>query len=535
MWKALLKKQFTELVYFYFPKTKAGKKRSAAGVAGFAILFVFIFLSLGASFYAAADMLAAAMLPMGMGWLYFALMGSLSIFLGIFGGVFSTYAGLYLAKDNDLLLSLPIPPRRILLVRMIAIYAAGLVYSAVAWLPAMLRYQMSPFAGGLSLLFSLLLTFVNALLVLALSCLLGWAIAAVSSRMRRKNVITIILSLGFLAAYFFFTSRMNQMMTSLTQNAEALGGTVKGKLWPLYQLGLAASGKALPMLCWCCLVLALSLLTYTLLSRSFIRITTANRGVKKAVYRAGQSKAAGMEAALLRKELRRFWGSPVYLLNCGLGILFLLAAVVFLPMKAGMIRDTLGMFLASAPAPAKALLPAIGVMVVCVLSSMVPITAPSVSLEGKSLWVLQSLPVSPASVLRAKERLHLLLCLPPALLCCLALAFVLATDALTCLLMLLIVSLYAAVSADLGLMMNLLKPNFTWTSETVPVKQGLPVVICLFGGWLLSLICIGLCAALGQVLPVRLGMAAEAVLLAVLLLLLKLWLKRRGCKIFEEL
>ena len=57
----------------------------------------------------------------------------------------------------------------------------------------------------------------------------------------------------------------------------------------------------------------------------------------------------------------------------------------------------------------------------------------------------------------------------------------------------------------------------------------------IFGGWLLSLICIGLCAALGQVLPVRLGMAAEAVLLAVLLLLLKLWLKRRGCKIFEEL
>ena len=142
MWKALLKKQFTELVYFYFPKTKAGKKRSAAGIAGFAILFVFIFLSLGASFFAAADMLASAMLPMGLGWLYFALLGSLSIFLGVFGGVFSTYSGLYLARDNDLLLSLPIPPRRILLTRMIAIYAAGLVYSAVAWLPAVIRYLL---------------------------------------------------------------------------------------------------------------------------------------------------------------------------------------------------------------------------------------------------------------------------------------------------------------------------------------------------------------------------------------------------------
>ena len=102
-------------------------------------------------------------------------------------------------------------------------------------------------------------------------------------------------------------------------------------------------------------------------------------------------------------------------------------------------------------------------------------------------------------------------------------------------LMLLIVALYVAVSADLGLMMNLLKPNLNWTNETVPVKQGLPVVVCLFGGWFLSILCVGLCAALGNVVDVRLGMAAEAVLLGILLLLMQRWLQRKGCRIFEEL
>ena len=155
----------------------------------------------------------------------------------------------------------------------------------------------------------------------------------------------LILSLGFLAVYFFATSRMNQMLTSLTQNIDKLGDAVRGRLWPLYQLGLAATGKVLPMLCWCCLVIALSLLTYALLSRSFIRIATANRGTKKAVYHAGRSKASTMDAALLRKELRRFLGSPVYLLNCGLGILFILAAGVFLLVKADTVRETLGMLL----------------------------------------------------------------------------------------------------------------------------------------------------------------------------------------------
>ncbi len=534
MWKALLKKQFLELINVYFPKKKAGKKRSAGAVAGFLILFILIFLSLGGSFYAAATMLASAMLPMGLGWLYFALIGSLSVFLGVFGGVFSTYASLYLAKDNDLLLSLPIPPRRILLVRMTAVYAAGLVYSAVAWLPAVICYLQFD-ASVPAAVFSLLLTFVNAFLVLVLSCLLGWAVAAVSSRLRRKNIITMILSLGFLAVYFFATSRMNRMLTGLTQNAGKLGEAVRGKLWPLYQLGLAACGKALPMLCWCCLVLALSLLTYWLLSRSFIRLATANRGAKKAVYHAGQSKASGLDAALLRKELRRFLGSPVYMLNCGIGVLMILICAVMLLVKASSIQETLALLLRSAPPLVKSILPAAGVMAACALSGLAPITAPSVSLEGRSLWVLQSLPVPARSVLRAKERLHLLLVVPPIVLCCLALAFVLEADAVSCLLMLVCVTLFSVLLADLGLMMNLLKPNFTWTNENVPVKQGLPVVVCIFGGWFLSLLCLGLCALISKALDARLGLAAEAVVLAALLLLLKRWLKTKGCRIFEEL
>jgi len=534
MWKALLKKQFLELMYVYFPKMKVGKKRSAGAVAGFIVLFIFIFLSLGASFYAAADMLAASMLPMGLGWLYFALIGVLSVFLGIFGGVFSTYASLYLARDNDLLLSLPIPPRRILLVRMVAVYVSGLVYSAVAWLPAVIRYLLFE-ASPAAVVFSLLLTFVNALLVLVFSCLLGWAVAAVSSRMKRKNIVTVALSLAFLAVYFFATSRMNQLLTSLTRNAEKLSAAVKGRLWPIYQLGLAATGKALPMLCWCCLVLGLGLVTCWLLSRSFIRIVTASRGAKKAVYRAGQSKAAGMDAALLRKELKRFLGSTVYMLNCGIGILMILVCAVMLLVKASSIRETLGLFLASAPPLVKALLPAAGCMAACALTGMAPITAPSVSLEGKSLWVLQSLPVPAGAVLRAKERLQLALCFPPTLFFCLALAFVLRFDLLSTLLSLGIAVLFIAVMADLGLMLNLLRPNLTWTNETAPVKQGLPVVISLFGGWFLSLVCIGVCAGLGSILPVRLGMAAEALFLGLLLMLLKRWLKRKGCRIFEEL
>ena len=55
--------------------------------------------------------------------------------LGAFGSVFNTYSGLYLAKDNDLLLSLPIPVRALMASRLLGVYLMGLMYSAVVILP----------------------------------------------------------------------------------------------------------------------------------------------------------------------------------------------------------------------------------------------------------------------------------------------------------------------------------------------------------------------------------------------------------------
>ena len=48
------------------------------------------------------------------------------------------------------------------------------------------------------------------------------------------------------------------------------------------------------------------------------------------------------------------------------------------------------------------------------IASINDISAPSVSLEGKTLWLVQALPVSPWQVLKAKLKLHLILTLPPA-------------------------------------------------------------------------------------------------------------------------
>ena len=104
------------------------------------------------------------------------------------------------------------------------------------------------------------------------------------------------------------------------------------------------------------------------------------------------------------------------MLNSGLGVLFLLAAAIVLVIKRDMVLDVLAQMPELASSLPVFLALAIGGML-----GMTLFTPSSVSLEGKNLWILQSMPVSGAQVLRAKLRMADLLTLPAAVIasvCC---------------------------------------------------------------------------------------------------------------------
>ena len=202
MVKTLLKKQFAEIFRSYFYDTKKNRARSKAGTIAYIVLFVLLMAGmLGGTFGAMAFSLCSPLVEAGAGWLYFALMGAIAILLGLFGSVFSTYTGLYLAKDNDLLLSMPIPTGAIMLARLLGVYLMGLMYSAVVIVPAVVVYLITvPFSGA-ALLGCLVLILLLSVFVLTLSCLLGWVVAKISVKLKNKSMVTVLIALAFIALY----------------------------------------------------------------------------------------------------------------------------------------------------------------------------------------------------------------------------------------------------------------------------------------------------------------------------------------------
>ena len=415
MLKALLKKQLAEIFRSYFYDAKKNKPRSRTATVAYFVLFaLLVVVVLGGMFAFVAYAACAPLQEAGVGWLYFTLMGLLAVLLGAFGSVFNTYSGLYLAKDNDLLLSMPIPVHTIMVARLLGVYLMGLMYSGAVMIPAGVVYLLVTSFSAAALLGVLVTVFLVSLIVLMLSCGLGYVVARISVKLKNRSLMVVLLSLLFIGLYYVGYSRAEALIANLIEHAAEYGAAIQSYAYPLYLFGRMGQGDFLAMLIWTLAVALLFVLLWVLLSRSFLRIATAAARTGRVKARRGAEQVRSVDAALRSKEFRRFFTCPSYMLNCGLGTLLLVILGGVMLVKG---REVLGELFSTLEEGYGNLLQVLLCLVVLLVTGMNNMATPSVSLEGKGLWQLQSLPVLPWQVLRAKLSVQLLLTGVPALFC----------------------------------------------------------------------------------------------------------------------
>ena len=533
MLSVLLKKQMSEIFRGYFYDAKKNRSRSKGGTAAYIVLFLGIMvILLGGIFTFVSLSICGALADAGMDWLYFVLMGLLSVVLGTFGSVFNTYSGLYLSKDHDLLLSLPIPVNVIMLSRLLSVYLMGLMYSAVVILPAVLVYWFTVAASAASIFGGLVLILLISVFVLTLSCALGWVVAKISLKLKNKSFITVVVSLAFIIGYYFFYFKAQMLIQNLVANAAVYGAKIKGAAYPLYLFGRVATGDIFAVLAVSAVVLALFALMWVLISRSFLKIATASGHTARKAYKETAMKQKSIASALLTKEFGRFISSPNYMLNCGLGILLLPICGVLLLFKGGTVISVLNGLFGAREGCTQVLICA----VLCMLASMNDMAAPSVSLEGRSLWLVQSLPVTPWQVLRAKLGVQLLLTGIPVLFCIICIAFVYPFSIPELVLTAFVPMVYVLFSALFGLFLGLKMPNVNWTNEITPIKQSACVTIALFSGFAYTaLLCVGFMLLNGWKLGFAGYMGVFGAVTLTLCAVLYFWLKKRGCELLAAL
>ncbi len=529
MFKALIKKQFLQMFStFSFENKKSGKRKPWMPI----LLGALIAYAVGAETYLFWDLSKSMCEPLvlaGLGWVYFALLTTMGFSLSCMLVIFMVKAQVYDAKDNELLFSMPIPSWMILLTRMLGQYLLSLLFITITCIPAMVCYFTVVSITFSAVFGCLLVLLVLPFGVLALGGLIGWLLTLLTVRLPAKNLVTVIGLFAFMILYSFGFSKLQDGLNYVLMHGEQVGQTLKIALYPFWQLGLAAMGEGVPMVVFTGIFLGAFVLVYWLISATFIPLATMKRGDIRAKYKEKTAKTRSQFFALFIKESKRFFGNAMIFFNCGIGGVISLVFVGYMLIDGNM-RASI-----NAWGVDKDEIAVIITLIACFIATSNVITASSVSLEGESLWVLRSMPVSTLTIFKAKIALHVAVTAIPLCVSMLIVGITFKLGVIATVMAILTLSAITLLTALAGLAINLKLPNLKWTSEVVAVKQSVSVLVAMFVGWGIAGLVLGGNFLFGKYLPPAAYLAFAIGALIVASAVLWLWLRERGARIFENL
>ena len=531
MFLTLLKLRIRAMLSSFTSRNKKNKKLSPLAIVGFVILFLYLVIVFGGLFFSILLVIATSFIPMGIGWVYFAVAGILSFILCFIGSVFATQSQLYDSNDNEFLLSMPVKPSAILASRICSLMIFNYIYTAVVMVPAFIGYFMFFPVSFIGVLGLILLFILIPLLSQTLSCFIGWIIALVSSKMRNKNLITTALSLIFFIAYFFIISELPDYITGLAENGLGIAETIKSAFYPLYCIGTGITdGNILNLLIFVLCTLVPFAIVYFILSKNYIKIVTSSRGASRKKYISKDLKGNSASSSLTRLAIKRFISNPLYIMNAGTGSIMALILSVFAAVKAPSVSSLFGDFGLSGLNLPVMLAAAMGFCF-----SMNQFTSSSVSVEAKTLWLIKSLPVSSLSFLMSKVKAHIITSVIPLIPAVMICGISGKASVLGYVSLIVYPLSFIVMTAFLGLIINLRFPKFDWLSEIQAVKQGMSVVIAMFSSMAIAVIPIIVTVIASAFMPAEIALLLMAFILFIVSLLLYFALRSYGTRKFEEL
>ena len=532
MLKVLFKKQVTELI-----SNMLGGKPMKEGIFSFRtmiylLLGFYVFIIMFRIFWGMSASLCQPLCAEGNDWMYFALMGVMATFIGVSGSLFTANSTIYQAKDNDFLLSLPIPQWMIVFVRIAMIFLVSAVFEIMVMFPVILVYWAVAAPPIWSLLFQVVTVLLMPVIAVAISCLIGWVSAVVNSKVRKQAIFSVVTSLAFIGVFYYVYWNLYNYMQLIISNADVVGGVIRIALFPFYLMGLASKGNLLGFVGFAVLMAAVAALVLKLVSSNFVELASKSQVVARRKHNGKTGKADSPVMALFKKELQRFTSSSVSMMSCALGsIMMTLIGVMCFFAGEWIITTFMGM-----QDGATENIPLVALLIVTMMTSMNTITATSISLEGKHFWMLKVFPVSPWQVFKAKLGVHMVITGVPAAFCAVAFAIAGRVEIKVMLVMILATLVFAVYTGLVGLLCNLKFPNFTWTNEAQAVKQNTSVMIATFAPWIALILMAVICFCMrimGD--PVEKCIMAAVALTAAVCCLLIGKLQRSGSERFMEL
>lgn len=463
------------------------------------------------------------------------LMSVLALVIAFLLTVFAAGGMLFGGKDNDIILSLPVSDYAVLLSRMLAVYLENLFITVLVLLPMAAVYACGggP-AGAAAVLMAVPVSVLGALPPTLLGVLVGFAVTWLSSRVKHSALFANLGYLVFILVVLVGSFQMNHLLQGIGSFRRDIDAALHGPLFLFGLMGDACGGDLLALLLLAVVCVAPFLTVTVLLCRSYRRLLSriharADRGN----FRLNVQHSAAPMTALLKKEASRYFGTPIYLFNTSFGLFLLAVGAVAACLRRNTLLTLIQQETGLVVTPSDCF--AVAAASVCLMLATVSTSCVSISLEGRSLWVLKSLPLPGRTILYAKAWFNMLVGWPLTAVCTLLLWRALDFTALQeASLLFATAGLSGAVSLG-GVAVNLIFPKLDAPNDTMVVKQSMAAFIGIFGGMALAGAGVLLYLAVGAAIALEGYLFACGVVLILLCLLLARWLATAGERRFAAL
>ncbi|MBR3281095.1 MAG: hypothetical protein IKI57_04580 [Clostridia bacterium] len=465
----------------------------------------------------------------------------LPVLLAFMEGIYKSQSILFEAKDTELLFSLPISKRLILLTRIIKLYSFQFLYSLLFFVPGIVVYALHEKTDAYFYVITVIMALLLPIIPTIIGCIIGFIVKKVSSKFKARKLVEIVLMVSLLSIIMLLSMNSKGTYESLITNSSNINNIIKTYYYPIgAYVDLIKEFDLLKFLTWV-LVSAIPFVLFVLIAGKiyFGLVSKSKENIKKTAKQSGEYnnlrfKQNNKMIALIKKEFSRYFSSTVYVINTIFGLVLLTIATIALSLNfEGAINFMANDISREEISTLNVLAPKVYLVIVMAMSFMTSITSSAISIEGKTFNISKSLPVATEKLLFAKILMSNLITIPVIIIC--DIIFCISVNVGIIDIVAIAVTSFVApsIAAIFGLLVNLKFPKMDASSDTEIVKQSMSSMISVFSGIILAVIFFVITfiiAGFGDV-----AILFEMALLCMLLLILWLILKRYGKKRYKEI
>ena len=477
---SLLKACMTSDMNIFKIKQKKDNKKSFLPIV-LSIFFMF-------AIWSNANMIFEKVAPMHLQVVVISIVVLGTSLMTIIEGIYKTGPLLFNCKDDQLLLSLPIKRSTVLFVRLFKFYVFELIFNSLFIIPLIIAYLI--WADGVDWTFYLtsfvMLVFLPIIPVVV-SCIIGFITSSLSSRFKFKNLAQTVIAMLFILFIFYFSYNMDKFLEYIAKHATSINDFIMKIYYPAgVYAKLVTDFNVLDLLIFILINIGLIIVTLFVLSKLYFKINSRIKNVStssKVKLDKLVIKARTKKCSLIKKELSTFFKTPVFIVNAGFSLVLYLIIVVALCIK---FDDTINVL--DGLLTIETLSDYLSIFILIILSLtafMTSITSSVISLEGKKINILKSLPIKVKTILMSKVYAALVITTIPILIGDLILFIRFKLSIIEMLIILVLSIIIPLISHFIGLIINLKYPKLDYENSAEVVKQSISSFLSVLIGMLL--------------------------------------------------